>query len=54
MIIDLEDKRIKIAVTLVAIVGFATYYFYPKDEYVMEMVIIPQNVKTTFSKSLFS
>ena len=38
MIIDLEDKRIKIAVTLVAIVGFATYYFYPKDEYVMEMV----------------
>ena len=39
MIIDLEDKRIKIAVTLVAIVGFATYYFYPKDEYVMEMVI---------------
>ena len=38
MMIDLEDKRIKIAVTLVAIVGFATYYFYPKDEYVMEMV----------------
>ena len=38
MIIDLEDKRIKIAVTLVAIVGFATYYFYPKDDYVMEMV----------------
>ncbi len=36
--IDLEDKRIKIAVTLVVIVGFATYYFYPKDEYVMEMV----------------
>ena len=38
MIIDLEDKRIKIAVTLVVIVGFATYYFYPKDDYVMEMV----------------
>ena len=36
--IDLEDKRIKIAVILVAIVGFATYNFYPKDEYVMEMV----------------
>jgi ABC-type molybdate transport system substrate-binding protein len=36
--IDLEDKRIKIAVILVAIVGFATYYFYPKDDYVMEMV----------------
>ena len=36
--IDLEDKRIKIAVTLVVIVGFATYYFYPKDDYVMEMV----------------
>ncbi len=35
---DMEDKRIKIAVILVAIVGFATYYFYPKDEYVMEMV----------------
>ncbi len=34
----MEDKRIKIAVILVAIVGFATYYFYPKDEYVMEMV----------------
>ena len=31
-------KRIKIAVTLVVIVGFATYYFYPKDDYVMEMV----------------
>lgn len=38
MMIDLEDKRIKIAVTLVVIVGFATYYFYPKDDYVMEMV----------------
>ena len=38
MIIDLEDKRIKIAVTLVVIVWFATYYFYPKDDYVMEMV----------------
>lgn len=36
--IDLEDKRIKIAVILLAIVGFATYYFYPKDEYVMEMI----------------
>ena len=36
--IDLEDKRIKIAVTSVVIVGFVTYYFYPKDEYVMEMV----------------
>lgn len=36
--IDLEDKRIKIAVILVAIVGFVTYYFYPKDDYVMEMV----------------
>ena len=38
MMIDLEDKRIKIAVTSVVIVGFVTYYFYPKDEYVMEMV----------------
>ena len=38
IMIDLEDKRIKIAVILLAIVGFATYYFYPKDEYVMEMV----------------
>ena len=38
MIIDLEDKRIKIAVTSVVIVGFVTYYFYPKDDYVMEMV----------------
>ena len=38
MMIDLEDKRIKIAVTSVVIVGFATYYFYPKDDYVMEMV----------------
>ena len=36
--IDLEDKRIKIAVTSVVIVGFVTYYFYPKDDYVMEMV----------------
>ena len=36
--IDLEDKRIKIAVILLAIVGFATYYFYPKGEYVMEMI----------------
>ncbi len=35
---DIEDRRIKIAVISVAIVGFATYYFYPKDEYVMEMV----------------
>lgn len=38
MMIDLEDKRIKIAVTSVVIVGFVTYYFYPKDDYVMEMV----------------
>jgi hypothetical protein len=38
IMIDLEDKRIKIAVILLAIVGFATYYFYPKDEYVMEMI----------------
>ncbi|QKF78420.1 hypothetical protein [Arcobacter defluvii] len=36
--VDFEDKRIKIVVTLVTIVGFASYYFYPKDEYVMEMV----------------
>jgi hypothetical protein len=32
IMIDLEDKRIKIAVILLAIVGFLIYYFYPKDE----------------------
>ena len=39
---NIEDRRIKIAVILVVIlvviVGFTAYYFYPKDEYVMEMV----------------
>ncbi|WP_153802253.1 hypothetical protein [Arcobacter venerupis] len=35
---NLEDKRIKIIVILVALVGLIIYYFYPKDEYVMEMV----------------
>lgn len=35
---NLEDKRIKIIVILVALIGFLIYYFYPKDEYVMEMV----------------
>lgn len=35
---NLEDKRVKVLVILVALVGFLIYYFYPKDEYVMEMV----------------
>ena len=39
---NIEDRRIKIAVILVVIlvviVGFTAYYFYPKDDYVMEMV----------------
>lgn len=35
---NLEDKKIKIIVILVALIGFLIYYFYPKDEYVMEMV----------------
>lgn len=35
---NLEDKRVKVLVILVASVGFLIYYFYPKDEYVMEMV----------------
>lgn len=35
---NLEDKRVKILVILVTLVGFLIYYFYPKDEYVMEMV----------------
>ena len=35
---NLEDKKIKIIVILVALIGFLIYYFYLKDEYVMEMV----------------
>lgn len=36
--LDLEDKRIKIIVILVTLIVFLIYYFYPKDEYVMEII----------------
>ena len=36
--LDLEEKKLKIIVILATLIGILIYYFYPKDEYVMEMV----------------
>lgn len=54
MMIDLKDKRIKIAIMLITIVGFTTYYFYPKDEYIMEIEkhtnLNVEKIENTFKK----
>jgi hypothetical protein len=56
--LDIKDKRIEIVFILILLIFFVTYYFYPKDDYVMEMVkpTRPQiekveEVKETIKKS---
>ena len=36
--LDKKDKKIEIVFILILLIFFITYYFYPKDDYVMEMV----------------
>ena len=36
--LDIEDKKVKIVVISITLISFIIYYFYPKDDYVMEMV----------------
>lgn len=56
--LDKKDKKIEIVFILILLIFFVTYYFYPKDDYVMEMVkpTRPQiekveEVKETIKKS---
>ena len=35
---NFRSNKIKIVIILIGLVTFSIYYFYPKDDYVMEMV----------------
>ena len=35
---NFSSNKIKIVIILIGLVTFSIYYFYPKDDYVMEMV----------------
>ena len=36
--LNIEDKKFKIAVISITLISFIIYYFYPRDDYVMEIV----------------